>query len=34
VNTLRLDPSRFNIDNKGTITRHRGTPALTKSNFE
>jgi len=34
VNTLRLDPSRFNIDNKGNITRRRGAPALTKSDFE
>jgi len=34
VNTLRLDPSLFNIDNKGNITRRRGAPALTKSDFE
>jgi len=34
VNTLRLDPSRFNIDNKGNITRRRGAPALIKSDFE
>jgi len=34
MNTLRLDLSRFNLDNKGNITRRRGAPALTKSDFE
>ena len=34
MNTLRLDPSRFNIDNKGNITRRRGATAPTKSDFE
>jgi len=34
VNTLRLDPSRFSIDTKGNITRRRGAPALTRSDFE
>jgi len=34
VNTLRLDPSRFKIDNKGNVPRRRGALALTKSDFE
>jgi len=34
VNTLRLDPSRFNTEDHGKITRRRGAPALTKSDFE